>query len=140
MLVKANKCLYVIRTLRAEGYSEDELNYLFKSLIIGIINYGLSVYGCSYPELNTIQRFLNRCQKRKYTTELFNIYDMLESQNKNILNTSDTPGSLLYQLLPKKKNIKYSLRTESNYPCLNTERFKSSFVNRLVFKYNVYIE
>ena len=66
MLVKANKCLYVIRTLGAEGYSNNELNYLFKSLIIGIINYGLSVYGCSSSELNIVQRFLNRCHKRKY--------------------------------------------------------------------------
>ena len=65
------------------------LNYLFKSLIIGII-YGLSVYGCSSTEPNTIQRFLNRCHRRKYTTELANIYDMLESQDKNIFNTSDT--------------------------------------------------
>ena len=27
-LIKPNKCLYVIRTLRAEGYSNDELDYL----------------------------------------------------------------------------------------------------------------
>ena len=54
----ANKCLYVIRTLKAEGYSHVELYYLFNSLIITIINYGLSVYGCSQAELNTIRCFL----------------------------------------------------------------------------------
>ena len=43
--IKANNCLYVIRTLKAEGYSHVELNYLFNSLIIAIINYGLSVEG-----------------------------------------------------------------------------------------------
>ena len=35
-LIKANKCLHVIRTLKAEGYSHAELNYLFNSLIITI--------------------------------------------------------------------------------------------------------
>ena len=57
-LIKANMCLYVIRTLKAEGYCRAELNCLFDSLIISIINYGLSVYGCSLPELNTFKGFL----------------------------------------------------------------------------------
>ena len=61
ILIKANKCLYVIRTLKAEGYSHVELNYLFNSLIITIVNHGLFVYGYSQAELNTIQRFLDRC-------------------------------------------------------------------------------
>ena len=138
-LVKANKCLYVIRTLKAEGCSHAELNYLFNSLIITIINYGLSVYGFSQPELNTIQRFLDRCYKRKYMTEPVSIHTMLERQDKNILETSKTKESFLYKFLPRKKGMKYTLRTDSNYPILNTDRFKTSFVNRLIFRYNTCI-
>ena len=114
-LIKANKCLYVIRTLKAEGYSHVELNYLFNSLIITIINYGLSVYGYSQAELNTIQRFLDRCYRRNYITGPVNIYDLLEKQDKNIFETSKTKESLLYKILPRKKRIKYTLRTDSNY-------------------------
>ena len=32
-LLKANKCLYVIRTLRNEGARQEEVNKLFNSLI-----------------------------------------------------------------------------------------------------------
>ena len=35
-LIKANKCLYVTRTFKAEGYSHVEVNYLFNWLIITI--------------------------------------------------------------------------------------------------------
>ena len=33
-LVKANKCLHVIRTLRQEGYNQEELDYLFQSIVM----------------------------------------------------------------------------------------------------------
>ena len=138
-LVKANKSLYVIITLKTEGCSDAEWNYLFNSLIITTIKYGLSVYGCSQPELNTIQRFLDRCYKRKYMTEPVSIHAMLERKDKNILETSKTKGSFLNKFLSRKKGMKYTLRTESNYPILNTDRFKTSFGNWLIFRYNTFI-
>ena len=33
-IVKANKCLHVIRTLRHEGYNQEELDYLFQSIVM----------------------------------------------------------------------------------------------------------
>ena len=83
-LVKANKCLYVIRTLRAEGYSQCEIDYLFKTLVISTITFGLSVYGSSPAELSTLQRFPDRCFKRKYISEPVNIRYLLEIQDRNI--------------------------------------------------------
>jgi hypothetical protein len=77
-LVKANKCLYVIRTLRAEGYSQCEIDYLFKTIVISTITFGLSVYGSSPAELSTLQRFFDRCFKRKYISEPVNIRYLLE--------------------------------------------------------------
>ena len=41
-------------------------------------------------------------------------------------------------LLPKKKVSTYNLRNQtSQYPKVNTDRFKNSYVNRLIFKYNL---
>ena len=45
-LIQANKCLYVIRTLRLEGYHQREVDYLFQSIVLPN-RYGLSVYGSS---------------------------------------------------------------------------------------------
>lgn len=44
-LSQANKCLYVIRGLRKEGYNQKEIDLLFKSLVLSKLTYGLSVYG-----------------------------------------------------------------------------------------------
>ena len=46
-LVKANRCLYVLRSLRGEQYSQVEINHLFKSIDLPSFTYGLSVYGAS---------------------------------------------------------------------------------------------
>ena len=51
---------------------------LFKAIVLPKITYALPVYGASNVDLNTIQCFLKRCNKRRYTSELINIYDLLE--------------------------------------------------------------
>ena len=45
---------------------------------------------------------------------------------------------LLHDFLPKPKKHSYNLRKASHTkPKLNTEQFKNSFVNRLIFKYDL---
>ena len=43
-LCKANKCLHVLRVCRKERYSQTEIDYLFYSIVLPNITYGLSVY------------------------------------------------------------------------------------------------
>ena len=42
-LIKANKCLYVLRTLRKEKYSQAEIDHLFTVLVSPSFIYGLPV-------------------------------------------------------------------------------------------------
>ena len=81
-LVKANKCLYVIRTLRKEGCTQVEVDHLFKALEVPNITYTLAVYGAAEPELTTAQQFLDRCYNRKYISKKLSIYQLLEKQDK----------------------------------------------------------
>ena len=60
-LIKADKCLFILRSLRKEGYNQAELDYLFQRLVIPNLTYGLSVYGALNAELTTVQCFLDRC-------------------------------------------------------------------------------
>ena len=53
-LIKANKCLHVLRTLRKEQYSQAEMDHLFTVLVLPNFIYGLPVYGASEPDLNII--------------------------------------------------------------------------------------
>ena len=56
-LVKANKCLYILRTLRKEQYDQNEIDLLFKTIVLPNLTYGLSVYGAYERDLNTVQNF-----------------------------------------------------------------------------------
>ena len=59
-LFEANKCLYVLRSLRKEGYNQVEIDHLFQSLVLPKISYGLPVYAASVPELRERSLFTSR--------------------------------------------------------------------------------
>ena len=40
-LIKANKCLFVLRSLRKEGFSQGEVDHLFSALVLLNFTYGL---------------------------------------------------------------------------------------------------
>ena len=140
-LIEANKCLHVSRTLRKEQYSQAEIDYLFTSLVLPHFIYGLSVYGDSEPDLNIIQNFLDRCHKRRFISYPVSIKDLLKKQDRKIFKKVTSINNHPLALhIPSKKVCSYNLR---NKQCarskINTERFKSDFVNRLIFKQNLSI-
>ena len=65
-LQEANKCLYAIRCLPEEGYQQPDVDYVFRSIVLLKLTYGLPVYASSIPELTTVQNFLKCCFKCKY--------------------------------------------------------------------------
>ena len=136
-LFEANKFLCVLRSLRKEGYHQVEIDHLFQSLVLPKISYGLPVYAASVPELNTVQRFLRGCHKHRFISYAMDIYDLLEKIDRSISKRiSRLPNQPLHNLLPRVKESSKRLRSQTSLlPCVNTERFKASFINRLYFKY-----
>ena len=61
-LIKANKCLFVLRSLRKEGFSQGEVDHLFSALVL--------------------QNFLGRCFKRKYPSKRMDTREPLEKADK----------------------------------------------------------
>ena len=72
-LIKPNKCLFVLRTLRKEGFSQGEVDHLLSSLVLPNFTYGLPVYGATDSDLTVIHNFMDRCIKRKYTFKRMDI-------------------------------------------------------------------
>ena len=140
-LNEANKCLYIIRELKKEGYSRDEIDHLFKAIVLPKKIYGLPVYGACQATLNTAQCFLERYFKRHYSSKLYNINELLEKCDRKLFNKISSDSSHpLYPTLPQAKASSLRLRRRtSQLPKINTERFKSSFFNRLSFRYNLAI-
>ena len=82
--MKANKCLYISKTLRKEQYNLTEIDHLFRSLVLPNITYGLSIYGASESDLKIVQRFLDRCHKRNYISFLIRVHELLQKQDTKI--------------------------------------------------------
>ena len=80
-LIKANKCLFILRSLRKEGYKKTEIDLLFNTLVLPNITYALSLYAASESDVTPVQCFLDRCFKRKFTSKPISVYSILEKQD-----------------------------------------------------------
>ena len=138
-LIKANKSLLILRRLRKEGYKQSEIDLLINTLVLPNNNSALSVYPASDTDLTLVRCFLDHCFKRKYTSKPVSVFDFLERQNRKIFRkVSDSTGHPLLSIMPLVKPSRYHLRKETCYkPKINTMRFNNSFINRLVFGYEL---
>ena len=123
-LVKANKCLHVVRTLRQEGYNQEELDYLFQSIVMANFLYGLSVYGA---------------YKRKYISRKLNARVLLERSDCRIFRQASRTNSPLvpedftrkeFHKLRAKKTMLLSFYS-------GNRRFRSFYVNKLTLSYDI---
>ena len=66
-------------------------------------------------ELTTVQAFLDRCCKRKFTLDTLDIRELMKIQDqrifKNVLSDCNHP---IYNLLPEIKDTNYNLRRHSS--------------------------
>ena len=130
----------MIRTLFQEGYNQEELDYLFQSIVTPNFLYVfISVYGASSSDVNNVQHFLDRCYKRRNISRKFSIRELLERSDCGIFRKAlRTNSPLVKRILAERKFTNYALRKPCFYhPIVTTERFKSSYVNRLIFSYDI---
>ena len=120
-LIKANKCLLVLRSLRKEGFSLGEVDRLFSTLVLLNYTYGLSVYGVIVSDFTAIQNYLDRCFKRKYISKRMDFQDLLERADRELFKVhSVDPDCPLSKIIPKKKETKYNLRNRTvHHPEIN---------------------
>ena len=136
-VIKAKKSLHILRTLRKEGYNQSEIDLLFITTVLLNINHALYVYAASESDLSPVQCCLDRCFERKYSSKPLSVYDFLLRQDRKIFRkVSNATGHPLLYIMPRVKPSSYNLRKETCFkPKINTRRFKNSFVNRIVLKY-----
>ena len=120
--------------MRKEGTAEVEVDKLFETIVLPNILYGITVYGASEADLNSVQMFLDRCNKRKYTSTKMSERKLLENGDTKLFRKMKDKNHLLHDFLPNAKKHSYNLRKASHTkPKLNTERFKKCFVSRFDF-------
>ena len=85
----------------------------------------------------TVQAFLDRCCKRKFTLDTLDIRKLMKIQDhrifRKVLSDCNHP---IYNLLPEIKDTNYNLRRDTVVkPLVRTTRFMNVFSNRLIFRY-----
>ena len=95
------------------------------------------IYRASESDLNIIQLFLDRCHKRRFVSSPVSIKDLLYRQDCKILKAiTSVDNHPLGSYLPPTEENKYNLRKKQcALPKVDTERFMTSYVNRLIFKH-----
>ena len=97
------------------------------------------MYGASEPDLNIVQNLLDRCHKRRYISIPMNIKELLYRQDRRLLGMANgCEQHPLNAIMPQRKYNHYNLRRKQCLvPKINTERFKNTFINRLIFQYHI---
>ena len=96
-------------------------NILYGIIVYGAL-YGITVYGVSEVDLNSVQMFLDRCYKQKYTSTKMSVWKLLENVNTKLFRKMKAGNHLLHDFLPKPKKHSYNIRKASHTkPKRNTE-------------------
>ena len=139
LLSKAASRMYILRFCRWYGYTKENLNILFESLILSLLYYGIEVWGSALQNkyLQRIDKFFRRAYKFGYTLKEYNISHLVEERDKSLFAKIVIDSDhILYDLLPNKKSRFLRERQHSFIlPKIKTERFKRSFLNRCLFDY-----
>ena len=138
LLKQCSQRIYLLRLLRSQGLSSDQLNTVFVGLIISRLLYALPAWGVliSAGQAGRINAFLKRSHKWGFCKDIVTLNDLLIKSGSSLFRKMQSPVHCLNLLLPPKKITDYHLRnTHCKYvlPQCNLDVFKRSFVNWSIF-------
>ena len=127
LLSKASSRLYIIRICKYYGYSIENLDLLFQSLILSVFTYAIEVWGCAiYTKyLSRIDKLFARCYGLGYCLKRYSILDIPRNRNMNLWPSISSTNTALSVFLPPQRTRQ--MRTRSHYyilPNVRTSRFK----------------
>ena len=128
LLSKASSRLYIIRICKYYGYSIENLDLLFQSLIL-----------CAFYSKHSrrIDKLFARCFKLSYCLKQYSILDIRRNRDKKLWRRISSTNTALSDLLPPQRTQQMRSRSH-NYilPNARTSRFKSVFIDRCLFNSN----
>ena len=136
MLFKASSRIYILRVCKSYGYSKDQLNNLFNSLVMSVFLYRIEVWGAAYQQkyLVRIDRFLMRAHRFGFTTKKTTILDLIKDRGSKLFKNVISDDHILHDLLPpKRRRVLRERKHDFILPRVKTERFKHCFLNRCLF-------
>ena len=114
--------MYILRVCRSYGYTKENLNLLFETLILSLFLYGIEVCGSALQNkyLQRIDKFLRRAYLFGYTLKEYKISRLVEENDKalfaNIVEDPDhafpTPRKEI-QNFKRQKTLFYSTNDQN---------------------------
>lgn len=138
MLHKVNTRFHILRTCKNNGYSLVELDYLFQSLILSVITYGIQIWGAANKSyISQVDKVFKRAARCGFTKSILSTETLIKKHDKKIWEKliKAPDSSQLSDLLPPKRR-RSGLRNRKHdfiLPKVRTERFKKCFINRCLF-------
>ena len=138
-LSKANSRLYILRICKYYGYSKENLDLLFQSLILSVFYICYWGLGCAFYSkyLSSIDKLFARCYKLGYCLKQHSILDIRHDRDMKLWRRISSTNTALRDLLPPQRTQQLRSRSH-NYilPKVQTSCFKSVFINRCLFNCN----
>ena len=113
MLSKASSRMYILRVCKSYGYSKDQLNNLFNSLVTSVFLYGIEAYQQKY--LDRIDRFLKRAHRFGFVTKKTTILYLIKDRDSKLFKNVIRDDHILHDL------------HDFIFPRVRTECFKAQF-------------
>jgi len=118
LLKQCSQRIYLLRLLRSQGLSNDQLNTVFVGLIISRLLYALPSWGVlvSAGQAGRINAFLKRSHKWGFCKDIVTLNELLNKSGSSLFRKMQSPVHCLNLLLPAKKITNYKLRNSNcNY-------------------------
>ena len=131
---------YIMRKLRDQGLTINQLNIVFDAIIISRIAYGACAWSgfLSVELIGRIDAFLRRMFRYGYCLRQISFREISDKCDISLFKGMLNSHSCIHQLLPSIKNEIKQLRPRGHrftLPNCKSQLYKASFVNRCLFAY-----
>jgi len=105
LLKQCSQRIYLLRLLRSQGLSPDQLNTVFVGLIVSRLLYALPAWGIlvSAAQFGRIDVFLKRAHKWGFCKDVVTLNELLIKCGSSLFHKMQSPVHCLNSLLPPKK-------------------------------------
>lgn len=126
LLSKASSRLYILRICKYYGYSKENLDLLFQSLILSVFTYAIAVWGCAFYSkyLSSIDKLFARCYKLGYCLKQHSILDIRHDRDMKLWRRISSTNTALRDLLPPQRTQQLRSRSH-NYILPNFQQSPS---------------
>jgi hypothetical protein len=131
---------YLMRKLRDQGLTANQLNIVFDAIILSRIMYGVSAWSgfLSVELIGRIDAFFKRMFKYGFCKRLITFREISGNYDSTLFKLMLKSHSCIHQLLPPVKTEIMQLRPRGHkftLPNCNSTLHKASFVNRCLFNF-----